>query len=194
MRILTIGAVMLLLTGCVTGYTLVSPQAVTVAHGTMRVKPSSAWNRAPRSPSDVSSLESWTRNGPLLDGITFIGAIPSGQAITKQKPKDDRKVPVFRAEMTPQDLVSMIESYYRINAGARIFQATSVKPMTFLSSRAVQFDYDYVGSDDIKRRGRSVLAVVDGKLFLVSLYGTASHYFEAALPEFEALIASAMKA
>jgi hypothetical protein len=159
----------------------------------MQVKPVSAWNRAPKGSLDVSSLESWTRNGPLLDGITFIGAIPSGQAITKQKPKDDRTVPVFRAEMTPQDLVSMIESYYRISVGARIFEATSVKPMRFLSSPAVQFDYNYVGSDDIKRRGRSVVTVVDGTLFLVSLYGTASHYFEAALPEFEALIASATK-
>lgn len=193
MRVLTLGA-LILLTGCVSGYTLVAPQTMTVAHATMRVKPSSAWNRAPRSSLDVPSLESWTKNGPLLDGITFIGAIRSGQAITKQRPKDDQKVPVFRAEMTPQDLVAMIESYYRISAGARIFQTTSVKPTRFLSSAAVQFDYDYVGTDDIKRRGRSVLAVVDGKLFVISLFGATSHYFEAALPEFEALIASATKA
>jgi len=189
----TLALVMLLVEACVPAYTLVAPQTVTVAHGTMRVKPSIAWNRAPRGPQDVPSLEAWTQNGPLLDGITFIGAVPSGQAITKQKAKDDRQVPVFRSDMTPQDLVAMVESYYRVTAGATVFQTTGVKPTRFLSAAAVQFDYDYVGRDDVKRRGRSVLAVVDGKLFVVSLYGAASHYFEAALPEFEALVASAAR-
>jgi hypothetical protein len=98
----------------VTGYTLVSPAPVKVAKSTMKVTPSLPWNRAPKSALDVPSQEVWTQNGPLLDEITFIGGVTSGQAIAKQRPKDDRKVPVFRADMSPQDLVSMIESYYRI--------------------------------------------------------------------------------
>jgi hypothetical protein len=158
----------------------------------MKVKPSVAWNKAPKSPYDIPRQESWTQNGPLLDGITFIGALESGQAMAKQKPKDDRKVPVFRADMSPQDLVSMIESYYRIRAGATLFEAAGVKPTTFLGKPGMQFDYTYVLTDEVKRRGRSVLAVVNGKLYLMALDGAALHYFDAALPEFEALTASAI--
>ncbi|HVY79504.1 MAG TPA: hypothetical protein VG994_00860 [Steroidobacteraceae bacterium] len=192
MRIFLTLIASLALGGCVTGYTLVSPAPVAVAQGSMKVKPSVAWNRAPKGVFDIPRQENWTQNGPLLDGITFIGALESGQAITKQKPKDDRKVPVFRADMTPQDLVSMIESYYRIRAGATIFESTGVKPTTFLGKPGMQFDYTYVLTDEVKRRGRSVLAVVNGKLYLMALDGAALHYFDAALPEFEALAASAV--
>ena len=191
MRTMAIVICAMLLSGCVAGYTLVSPAPVTVAKGAMKVTPSRAWNRAPKSAFDIPNQENWTQNGPLLDGITFIGAVTSGQAIAKQKPKDDRKVPVFRADMTPQDLVSMIESYYRIKAGATVFQATGVKPASFLGAKGIQFDYDYVAADEVKRHGRSVLAVVNGKLFLVSLDGAALHYFDAALPDFETLVKSA---
>lgn len=191
MRSLVVLIATLALGGCVTTYTLVAPKQVSVASGTMKVKPSVAWNRAPKSTFDIPRQESWTQNGPLLDGITFIGALESGQAIAKQKPKDDRKVPVFRADMTPQDLVSMIESYYRIKAGATLFEPTGVKPTTFLGKPGMQFDYTYVLTDEVKRRGRSVLAVVDGRLYLMSLDGAALHYFDAALPEFEAMTASA---
>jgi hypothetical protein len=66
-----------------------------------------------------------------------------------------------------------------------------VKPVTFLGTTGMQLDYEFVSTDEVKRRGRSVLAVVEGKLYLMSLDGAALHYFDAALPEFEALVASA---
>jgi len=155
------------------------------------VQPSVAWNKMPRGIYDVKWEENWTRNGPLLDGIIFIGALPDGQAIAKQRKKDDQKVPVFRASMTPQDLVSMIESYYRIKAGASIFETTSVEPVTFLGRPRLRFDYTYIGGDEVKRKGRSLAAIIDGKFYLMTLDGAATHYFDAALPEFEAMAASA---
>ena len=179
--------------GCAVGYTLVSPAQVSVAKGAMKVKPSIAWNKAPKSFYDIPQEESWTQNGPLLDSVTFVGGVKDGEAITKQRPKDDRKVPVFRPGMSPQDLVSMIESLYRIKAGATVFETTAVKPATFLGAPGVQFDYDYVGSDEVKRRGRSIFAIIDGKLYLAALDGAAVHYFDAALPEFEAIVASATR-
>jgi hypothetical protein len=190
-RMIVLVAVSLALAGCVGGYQLVSPAPVSVAKSSMNVRPSIAWNKAPGTPFDIAQEENWTQNGPLLDSITFIGALPSGQAIAKQRKKDDRKVPVFRADMTPQDLVSMIESYYRIKLGATIFESTSVKPATFVGHPGVQFDYNYIGGDEVKRRGRSMIAIVDGKLYLMSLDGAAVHYFDASLREFETIVASA---
>jgi hypothetical protein len=100
-------------------------------------------------------------------------------------------VPVFRATMTPQDLVSMVESYYRIKAGATVFETVSVKPAAFLGTTGIRFNYSYVGADEVKRRGCSILAIIDKKLYLMSLDGAALHYFDAALPAFDALTTSA---
>ena len=190
-RLFALIVVGLLLGGCVSGYTLVQADSVAIARGTMKVHPSIAWNKVPRTAFDVPNEEAWTQNGVLLDSVTFIGALSDGEAIAKQRKKDDRKVPVFRSNMTPQDLVSMVESYYRIKGQITVFETTGVKPVTFLGRPGVEFNFDYVGADDVKRRGRSFLAIVDGKLYFMALDGTALHYFDAALPEFVAIAASA---
>jgi len=190
-RLLLLIACAFVLTGCVAGYTLVEPKVVPVARGAMKVKPSIAWNRTPKNMYDIAKEENWTQNGPLLDTITFMGGLKDGEAIARQRPKDERQVPVFRANMTPQDLVSMVESYYRIKAGATIFETTGVAPSKLLGSQAIEFNFNYVGADEVKRRGRSLLAVIDGKLYFISLEGASIHYFDAALPEFQRIVESA---
>lgn len=192
-RLLTLLACALFLSGCVTGYTLVQPNTVTVAKGSMKVNPSIAWNKVPKSPLDIVQEENWTQNGPVLDLITFVGALPDGQAIAKQRAKDDKKVPVFRSDMTPQDLVSMVESYYRIKTGATVFETASVAPAKFLGQQAIEFNFSYVRADEVKRRGRALLAVADGKLYLMALDAASLHYFDAAAMEFAALAASAVR-
>lgn len=190
-RIIAVIALALALGGCVTPYTLVKPEPVSVAGGTMKVKPSVAWNKVPPSSFNIAKEEAWTQNGVLLDSITFMGGLQDGEAIAKQRPKDDRKVPVFRSNMTPQDLVSMIESYYRIRGQVNVFETKGVKPTTFLGQQGIELDFSFVGGDDVKRRGRSVLAIVDGKFYFIALEGTALHYFDAALWEFHEMAASA---
>ena len=184
-------AALLALAACAPTYTLVSPATIGVAKSAMKVTPGQAWNRIPKGPFDVAWEENWTENGPLLDSVGFIGGLPDGEAIAKQRRKEDRKVPVFRASMTPQDLVSMIESYYRIKAGATVFETVGVEPASLLGKPALRFDYGYVGTDEVRRRGRSVVAIVDGKLYLIALDGAALHYFDAALPDFEKMVANA---
>lgn len=184
-------AVGLGLAACAPTYTLVSPAPTLAAKGAIKVSPSLAWNRVPKGASNTKWEENWTRNGPVLDTLSFIGGLPDGEAITRQRRKDDQKVPVFRATMSPPDLVSMIESFYRIRAGASIFETTVVEPATFLGKSGLRFDFSYVGGDEVKRKGRCLMAIIDGKLYLMALDGAALHYFGAALPEFEAMAATA---
>jgi len=180
----------LALSGCVPSYTLVrSDKPVTVA-GTIKVQPSVDWNKAPAGSSPLLQGEVWTQNGPVLDAIIFLGGVKDGTAIVQQQKKEDRKVPVFQASMTPQDLVAMVESYYRIRAGATIFESENLKPTTFLGAKGLDFTYRYVGSDEVKRRGRTVIAIIDQKLYLMTLDG-AAYYFAAAQPQFESLVTSA---
>lgn len=181
----------LTLTACAPSYTLVAAAPVAAGHNAIYVTLAHSWNKAPKGPFDVAWEENWTENGILLDSINFIGGLPDGQAIAKQRRKDDRQVPIFHATMTPQDLTSMIETFYRIKAGATVFETTSVAPTTFLGTPGLAFDYAFVGSDQVKRRGRSIVAIASGKLYMMSLDGAELHYFNAALPDFTAMTTAA---
>ncbi len=183
-------AVLAGLWGCGTPFTMVSPGPVPVAKKSFTVEPQTAWNRFPKAANEIPQEESWTQNGMLLDTIAFVGALPDGKSLAKQSKKDDKQVPVFRANMTPDDLVTMIESSYRIG-GVATFEVANVEPVLFLGQPAVRFDFNYVASDSLPRRGRTVLTVVGERLYMMKLEGAASHYFERALPEFEAMVSKA---
>lgn len=186
-------ALSLVLGGCAAGYQLVEARPVAVAKGTITVAPSTAWNRMPRRPFDIAEEENWTANGPLLDSIGFIGGLADGKAIVKQRRKDQQQVPVFRASMSPQDLVSMVESFYRIRNDVTVFEPVKVEPARFLGSAGLRFDYAYVGADGLRRRGRAVMSVIDERLYLMALDAAQSHYFDAALPEFDRIAEAARR-
>lgn len=201
-RIVAAAAAFLLMTGCAGGagglgggafryYTLVKPEPENVARGTMVVTPTIRWNKAPRGPSDISREENWTLNGPLLDGVTFIGGLEHDKRIVQQRRKADRKVPNFRADMSPPEIAAMIESFYRIRGGATSFNMTGLQPRTFLGRSGFQFDYEHVGGDEVERQGRAVGAIIDNRFYMALFDAAKMHYFPAALPEFERIVTSA---
>ena len=171
-------------------YSLVRPQSTRVARG-MTVTPTIRWNRAPRGPYDISREENWTLNGPLLDNLSFIGGVGNNDRIVRQRRRDDRKVPDFRSNMSPQEIAAMIESFYRIRGGATQFNLTNLQPRQFMGYPGFQFDYEHLGGDEVWRRGRSVGAVIDGKLYLALFDATRMHYFNAGIGEFERIVQSA---
>ncbi|HEY0085496.1 MAG TPA: hypothetical protein VGB65_06260 [Allosphingosinicella sp.] len=190
-------ASLLLLSACTGGpslfnrYKLIEPHPESVARGSMIVSPTLRWNKAPRGRSDIDREENWTLNGPLLDSLTFIGGLENNKRIVQQRRKADRKVPNFRADMSPQDIASTIESFYRIRAGSTRFEMTGLKPRTFLGRDGFQFDYAHLGGDEVERRGRAVGAIVGGRFYLALFDATRMHYFDAGLPEFERIVESA---
>ncbi|MEA3009591.1 MAG: hypothetical protein QOJ91_1283 [Sphingomonadales bacterium] len=172
-------------------YKLVTPGPEDVARHTMIVTPTLRWNKAPRGPSDIDREENWTLNGPLLDGLTFIGGLEHDKRIVQQRRKADRKVPNFRADMNPTEIAAMIESFYRIRAGSTRFEMTGLKPRDFLGRPGFQFDYVHLGGDEVERKGRAVGAIVNGRFYLALFDATRMHYFDAGLPEFERIVESA---
>jgi len=176
--------------GCAATYSLVSRGPTQVAKKAFTVQPESAWNRVPKQTGMTAWEEAWTKNGPVLDTIASVGGLPDGRAPVKQNRKADRKVPEFQANRSPQDLVSMIESSYRVG-GVTHFTVDSVEPTEFLAHSAVRMNYSYVASDSLPRKGRCVMSIVNGELFLMKLEGAASRYFAAALREFDAMVSSA---
>jgi hypothetical protein len=188
-------AALALLAGCAGGgfgtYRLVRPGAEKVARDSMVVTPSIAWNKVPRGYYDISREENWTLNGPLLDSLSFIGGLENDKRIVVQRRKADRKVPNFRADMSPPEIAAMIESFYRIRGGAISFTMTNLAPRQFLGQPGFQFDYDYLGGDEVQRRGRAVGAIIGGRFYLALFDAARMHYFPAGLPEFERIVQSA---
>jgi hypothetical protein len=175
--------------GCAV-YKLVPAEATYVGGNALIVTPTAAWNEVPARTDQTQWEEIWTRNGPLLDTVAFVGGIPDGKKLLVQKRKSDQQVPAFRADMSPQDLVSMIEASYRVR-GITVFDVESVDPVDFLGGKGVKMRYRYAPNDGIAKKGSCVARVIGKKLYLMKLEGVSSHYFDAVLPEFEQMVATA---
>ena len=201
--VLALATLTLALSACADGggyggfgaYSLVRPaRTVSVGSGAMTVVAPREWNRASRRGFfDIRQVEDWTLNGPYLDGITFVSGLSDDKRIIRQERKADRQVPKFRANMTAPEVASLIETLYRVEGGSVDWRTLALTPRTFLGAPGFQYDYEHLDSDELWRKGRAVGAVIDGKLWLVMLDAARSHYYPAALPDFEAMVTSAQR-
>ena len=187
------------LSGCTGGvggfgyYTLVRPnKVVRVGSGAMTVVTPNAWNETSRSSfTDVRYVEDWTLNGPYLDGVTFVSGLPDDHRIIRQSSRADRQVPKFRANMTAPEVAAMIETLYRVEGSAIDWRTLSLTPRQFLGYPGFQYDFEHLDGDELWRKGRAVGAVIGGRLYMILLDAARSHYYAAALPDYEAMVASA---
>ena len=173
-------------------YSLVRVQRVRVGDGSMSVAAPRPWNRhRPILFEDIRQVEDWTLNGPLLDGMSFVTGLKDGKSLIRQRRTTSQQVPIFRSNMTPPEIAAMIESLYRVRGGAVDFRTLSLQPRPFLNTNGFQLDYEHLDGDELWRRGRVVGAVVNGRLYMILLDAAKSHYWDAVLPDFEAVVASA---
>lgn len=176
------------------GYSLVRVRETRVGDNSLAVTPPREWNRiSARLFRDIRDVEDWTQNGPYLDGISFVTGLKDGKAVVIQRSRDDRQVPKFRSNMTAPEIAAMLESLYRVRGGAVDFKMTSLAPRPFLGANGFQLDFEHLDTDEVRRRGRAVGAVVDGQLYLILYDAARSHYFSTYLPDFEAIVASARR-
>lgn len=175
-------------------YALVRAQRVNVGDGQMSVVAPRPFNRHRRVLfSDVSDVEDWTQNGPILDGISFVSGMKNDKELVRQRRTADQQVPRFRSDMTAPEIAAMLESLYRVKGGAVDLKTLSLKPRQFLGANGFQWDYEHLDQDELWRKGRAVGAVIDGKLYMILLDAARSHYYAAELPDFEAIVASAQR-
>lgn len=170
-------------------YTLVREKPTNVGNGSMTVIPPRPWNKQRRYFffDSVRWVEDWTLNGPYLDGLTFVTALPSGAYLIRQRKSDERQVPKFRSDMTAPEVAAMLETAFRVRGGAVKFNTLGLKPRQFLGYPGFQFDFEHLDSDELWRQGRAVGAVIDGRLYLILLDATRSHYYGNALTDFEVM-------
>jgi hypothetical protein len=174
-------------------YALVPVRQVSVGDGSLTVAAPQPWNRH-RSQlfEDIREVEDWTLNGPILDGMSFVTGLKGGRYLIRQRKTADQQVPKFREDMTAPEIAAMLESLYRVRGGTVDFKTLSLQPRPFLGAgNGFQFDFEHLDDDEVWRKGRAVGAVIDGRLYLILFDAARSHYYGAALPDFEAIVASA---
>lgn len=202
MKQITLFAAAMSLTACAgvdggfgsSGYSLVRVKETRVGDDSMAVTPPREWNKISASLFvDIHAVEDWTQNGPYLDGISFVTGLKDGKALVYQRSRDDRQVPKFRSNMTPPEIAAMIESLFRVRAGAIDFKTTALAPRAFLGTNGFQLDYEHLDSDEVRRKGRAVGAIVDGRLYLILFDAARSHYYNDLLPDFETIVNSARR-
>ena len=174
------------------GYSLIRAKEVRVGNDSVAVTPPREWNRQSTSLfDDISTVEDWTQNGPYLDTISFVTGMKDGKAVVRQRSRDDRQVPKFRSNMTAPEIAAMIESLLRVRGGTVDFKTTALAPRPFLGASGFQYDFEHLDGDEVRRKGRAVGAVIDGRLYLILFDATRSHYYDASLPDYEAIVRSA---
>jgi hypothetical protein len=173
-------------------YTLVKPGTVKVGNGAMEVTPPREWNRQRRLFfDDVQWVEDWTLNGPLLDNMLFVTGLPHGRYLVRTNRRDARQIPRFHSNMTAPEVQAMLESAYRVRGGAVDFRTLSLQPRQFAGYAGFQFDFEFLGTDELWRKGRAAGAVTGGRLYLVMLDAARPHYFPDAVRDFEAIVETA---
>lgn len=176
----------------ISDYSAVRVERVNVGDRSLSVAAPRPWNRhRPIFFEDIRQVEDWTLNGPLLDGMSFVTGLKNGKSLIRQRRTASQQVPIFRSNMTPPEIAAMIESLYRVRGGSVDYRTLSLQPRPFLGTNGFQLDYEHLDDDELWRRGRAVGTVIDGKLYLILLDAAKSHYWDATLPDFEAVVASA---
>ena len=174
------------------GYALVKVKEQDVGTGRMYVTPPREWNRmGSRIIADVRAVEDWTQNGPYLDSLSFVAGLKDDKALVWQDKRATRQVPRFDKDMTAPEIAAMLETFFRTRAGTIDFVELELKPRRFMGYPGFQFDFDHLDGDELWRRGRVVGAVIDERLYLIMLDAARSHYFDATLPDFEAVVRTA---
>ena len=173
-------------------YAYVPVKRINVGSSALSVEAPRPWNRLRGQLfRDVREVEDWTLNGPILDGISFVTGLKGGRYLVYQRKTEDQQVPKFRSDMTPPEIAAMLESLYRVRGGAIEFRTLGLQPRQFLGHPGFQLDYEHLDTDELWRKGRVVGAVIDGRLYLILFDAARSHYYDNALPDFEAVVASA---
>lgn len=167
----------------------VQGETVTVAESLLTVTPPRDWNRL--SGNAGKNTESWTLDGGQLNDLTFYGGIAPGKPLVRERSKKKDPLPKFEKSTLLAELPELLEGTYRTFKKTRAFQLTASEPTKFLGRDGVIFSYEFTDEDQITRKGEATAAIVDGKLYMVSFDAPRLHYFDKAIGDVRALVATA---
>lgn len=194
-RILYALTTVALLQGCVTtGYTLVTPGVATI--GDLSVSASPGYNLAPSIslPAQRQGAQTWTKDGMLLDRITFIPAVADGESLLVSR-REDAALPVFRKDMLPNEIEELVESTIvkQFGEGNAVVSTSSLRPHRFGEQRGILFDVAATVTESPEYKGVVGAFITDEKLYVMWYFAADPYYFDKHLAAAETIIKSARR-
>ena len=193
MRTLLLVTCFFMLSGCVTGYTLVEPGPRPIGDKLV-VNADPGWNLAPAyvGGGGRKGNVTWTRDGVLLDRIEFVPAVADGEAIIRSNDKS-AALPTFRKDMLPNEIEELVEStivkYF--GEGQAAVSTSNLRPHKFGEQRGFMFELQAVVTDSPMYNGVVGAFVASEELYLVWYIAAQPYYFDKHLSDAEAIIRSA---
>ena len=183
---------LILLAGCVAPYALVTPGQVAVAD--LTVQAGSGWNHAPDHQRYYARKDSvaWTKDGLLLDRLVIVPAVPDGEPLLIAV-QESQAMPVFRADMLPNEIEELIESTIVkfFGEGQAVVNTSNLRPQRFGDNPGVMFDMVATVTESPEYRGVVGAFIADEKLYVLYFLGATPHYYEKHLADATAIIQSA---
>jgi hypothetical protein len=191
-RFLIILIPVVFLAACVAPYSLVTPGVVAIED--MNVQAGSGWNNAPKHQRQLARKTSaaWTKDGLLLDRLVFIPAIADGEPLLTTREKS-AAMPVFRADMLPNELEELVESTIVkfFGEGQAVVNTENLRPHRFGDNRGVLFDLSATVTESPEYRGLVGAFVANDMLYVMYFLGATPYYYGKHIAEAEAVIKSA---
>ena len=189
---LLLAASFLMLSACVTGYTLVEPGPHSIDK--LTVNASSGWNLVPANAAsgDRKNSQRWTQDGLLLNRLVFIPAVPDGEPLATSRAKD-AALPVFRKDMLPNEIEELLEStivkYF--GEGQAAVSTSNLRPHRFGEHRGLMFDINAVVTESPMYKGVVGAFIANDELYIMWYIGADPYYYDKHLSDADAIIRSA---
>ena len=194
MRLLKFSVILALasLVGCATGPSTVQPGVN--SFGSMRVTADNNWNKAAidSTPLARSSSRTWTQEGLSNDRLLIIPRVAEGESILEND-SDLATLPVFRADMSPEEIAKLIESSIvnLFEGGQAVVGSSNLRPQGFGAQSGFMFDITAAVPDDTQYRGSVGTFVDDNEMYLVIFLAADPPYYEKYAERADAIIKSA---
>ena len=183
----------IILSGCTTTYSLVSPGAVAVDSLTVQI--GNGWNRAPsmQTRSARSNAETWTKDGLLLDRLVIIPGVADGESLLVSR-SESAALPVFRADMLPNEIEELVESSMLkfFGEGNSVVSSEGLRPYRFGDHVGFMFEVDAIVSDSPRYRGLVGAFIANNELYILYYLAAVPYYFDKHLVEAQRAIQSAV--
>ena len=182
----------MVLSGCVTGYSLVATGVNSV--DTLQVTAGPGWNVAPYSPYSGSrkNAQMWTQDGMLLNRLVFVPAVPDGESLLVAR-DESAALPVFRKDMLPNEIEELAESTFvkLYGEGQAVISTSNLRPQNFGEHRGFMFDVEARVSESPDYKGIAGAFIVDDALYFMYYLAAYPHYYGKHRDAAEAIIKSA---
>jgi hypothetical protein len=128
-------------------------------------------------------------DGPMLNRLYVVQGLTPGEALIRAQNKD-HPTPTFRSDMGGTDLVEFVSDSISAMGYERV-NTSRLRPATFGKGEAFRFAISAKTENGLDIKGDAEVGTADAKLYAVIYLAPAEHYYEATLPDVEAILRSA---